>query len=195
MGKCYVASSLGTPEEMSEVSSERISSNVRKNSLSVTVVGQWEGQRMELNQGSLLRGPRPSRGGHTEEEAEAASHPKAPEELLGSPFSLGCTLTLPSALKIPLLPLPFFLVGVNCQHLPSPGISENMAEPLVPDLLEEKLRSQLEEEKRRCPFFSPCPPCRQPQRTLRDGLELPRTGRAATFQPRPGASLGTGSSS
>ncbi|XP_074188975.1 kinesin-like protein KIF6 isoform X2 [Rhinolophus sinicus] len=29
------------------------------------------------------------------------------------------------------------------------GISENMAEPLVPDLLEEKLRSQLEEEKRR----------------------------------------------
>lgn len=75
------------------------------------------------------------------------------------------------------------------------GISENMAEPLVPDLLEEKLRSQLEEEKRRCPFFSPCPPCPQPQRALRDGLELPRTGRAATPQPTPGASLGTGSSS
>ncbi|KAB0354991.1 hypothetical protein FD755_022450, partial [Muntiacus reevesi] len=34
-------------------------------------------------------------------------------------------------------------------HLPSPGISENIPVPSMPDQLEEKLRSQLEEEKRR----------------------------------------------
>lgn len=97
---------------------------------------------------------------------------------------MGCTLTLPSALNIILLPWPFFLIEVNHQHLPFPGISENTTAPSGPDLLEEKLRSQLEEEKRRCPFFSPRPACPQPQRALRDSLEPPRTGRAVTPQAR-----------
>lgn len=44
MGKCYFASSLGIQEEISELDSRRISSNVRMNSLPVTDVGLWEGQ-------------------------------------------------------------------------------------------------------------------------------------------------------
>lgn len=158
MGKCYISSSLGTPEEMSEFNSKSISSDVRKNSLSATGVGQWEGQLMEQNHRSFLRGFHPKKGCHPEAEAKAGFYPKAPENLTESSFFLGCTLTVSPALNITLLPLPFFLIGVNHQHLPPPGISENMAVPSVPDLQEEKLRSQLEEEKKRYPFFAPSHP-------------------------------------
>lgn len=63
--------------------------------------------------------------------------------------------------------------------------------PSMPDLLEEKLRSQLEEEKKRYPFVSPHPA----SWALRDDLELRRLGRVATPQPTAGAALGSGSSS
>lgn len=187
MGKCYISSSLGTPKEMSEFNSKSISSDVRKNSLSATGVGQGEGQLMEQNHGSFLRGFHPSKGCHPEAEAEAGFYPKAPENPTESSFFLGCALTVSSALNITLLLLPFFFIGINHQYLPPPGISENMAVPSVPDLQEEKLRSQLEEEKKRYPFFS----LAQPQRALRDGLERPR----AMPPPRLGTSLGSGSSS
>lgn len=146
---------------------------------------------MEQDHGSFLRGFHPSKGCHPEAEAEAGFYPKAPENLTEPSFFLGCTLIVSSALDITLLPSPFFLVGVNHQRLPSPGISENMAVPSVPDLQEEKLRSQLEEEKKRYPFFAPCPLCPQPQRALRHGQELPR----AMTPPRLGAFLGSGPSS
>lgn len=45
MGKCNFASSLRMQEEMRELNSKRISGDLRKNSLPVTDVGSWEGQR------------------------------------------------------------------------------------------------------------------------------------------------------
>lgn len=47
----------------------------------------------------------------------------------------------------------------------------------MPDLLEEKLRSQLEEEKKRCPSFLPTHPDLNPAGLTRDDVELPRTGK------------------
>lgn len=62
-------------------------------------------------------------------------------------------------------------------NLPSPGISENTPVPTVPDLHEEKLRSQLEEEKIRCPLFLLAHPA--PAQSLHGGQGLPWAGREA----------------
>lgn len=85
---------------MSEINSKRISTNVKKKSLPVTDVGLQKGQPTKQTLRSLPRGSRPSGSCRPQDGAEEGSHPKAPEELTGSPFILGGALTLSSTLNI-----------------------------------------------------------------------------------------------
>lgn len=84
MGKCYFASSLRIQEEISELNSKRINSNVRTGSLPVTDVGLGEGQ-WKSSWKPLLGGFQPSRDCHPEEGAELS--PKGPRRSSQSPLS------------------------------------------------------------------------------------------------------------
>lgn len=72
-------------------------------------------------------------------------HPEAPEGTPRTPSTLDALELCYWSHHI----FPTFFVAITHWRLPPPGISENMAPPSIPDLQEEKLRSQLEEEKTR----------------------------------------------
>lgn len=84
MGKFYFASSLGTPEEMSELNSKRISSDVRKNSLPVTAVGREDGDQQSHRS---LRGAFMGAGAVTQRRGlKRAPILRPRKELTGPPF-------------------------------------------------------------------------------------------------------------
>lgn len=80
-------------------------------------------------------------------EAELRLPPRGPRRNSQDPLCLWMPLNSETGpIVFSLLP---FLVAVTHWRLPPPGISENTVTPSLPDLQEEKLRSQLEEEKSR----------------------------------------------